>query len=229
MKTRIEIKPCPYTDSILFQFILTEILHAHNELDTLAQLFKQTEFSHSTFQTDISQKLFHTAKQFSGASFNLPSPLFRQQEQGTLAKLKHYTLFFQQESQQRELLKLKKLTCKGLILSIELYDIAENSLCLKQFGKTLAKINKNVNSLQEPLIKLIPQFSDDENVILFMVRHQRPLDNIFGKAFTVNQLQEMHTSVQNSAQFLLNSFARRRFDQLLPIISQKIADIECVT
>ncbi len=223
MKDKIETQPCPYTDSVLFQFILIEFLRAHKELNTLENLYNE--------QTRISsdgslQSLLQAAKIFTGCTPIPGKVQFWQQELGTMAKLRKYSFYFQQESQQKELLNLKNLARKGWLLSIELSDVAENSLGLKHFGRSLAKVIKTVHSLQQPVMKLITQFSDDENVVLFLVSHQRPLDSIFGEAFTIKQLQAMHNSIHESAQFLIKSFSMRRFDQLLPIISQKFAALE---
>jgi hypothetical protein len=227
MKTAFETLPCPYSDSLLFQFILTELLHAHKEVNTLEQLLEKFKNSLNTSKKHASPlQLFDTEKKFSDLSLKYHYNYTFKHEQGLLTKLKNYVNVFQEDCNQKELISLRKLARKGWLLSIELADLAENSIGLKLFEKTLVKIRTVIQALNKEVAKLIPQFRHDENVVFFLLSHQQSLDSVFGPSFTTNQLLSMHTTLQQSAQFLLKCYAKRKFDQLLPVISKKIEALE---
>ncbi|MBA2726629.1 MAG: hypothetical protein H0U49_00445 [Parachlamydiaceae bacterium] len=227
MKTAFETLPCPYSDSLLFQFILSELLHAHKELNSLELLLEKLKQASSPTKKKASPlQIFDSEKNFSDLPLKLHYNHAFKHDQGILTKFKNYVYAFQTDSNQKELISLRKLARKGWLLSVELSDLAENTIGLKHFERTLAKISGILQTINQLVAKLFPQFRDDENVVFFMLTQQQPLDSIYGPSFILKQLLSMHTTLQQSAQFLLKTFAKRKFDYLLPIISKKIEALE---
>lgn len=223
MENSIETLPTPYSDSLLFQFILAEYIFIHCQINKIQSLLENYKLSQETLldclnahqmQNKLNQ-FFHFLRdpQFS----ELLQSQYRSQK-----KFKNYAQSFQQDGVQKELFVLKKQVTKAWLLNIELLDASLNCNDFNLFESILKKNLKVLNLLKRPLIKLIPQFRDDENVIFFFLSRQQALDAILGPYFTSKLLVSMFSNLQNCAQFLLKSYARRNFDRLLPIISERI-------
>lgn len=210
----------PYSDSLLFQFIFFELLQVQHKLMQLEHLLA----SQNTLQERSS--LRQHLDNLSSSQDLLPWASDLQYELGHLARLKQYAQQFQGDENSRELLTLRRISHKIWLLAVQLCDLAKCGNTQKKLCSILAKIVTELPALRKSIAGFIGRFRDDENFIYFMLAHHVAIDKTFGEGFTLQQFTSMHGGLKPTVQFLLNSYARRHFNKLLPIIAQKATAFE---
>jgi len=242
-----QISACQHDQSLLFQFVFSEFLTAHHEFQTIKSLFKQIseeidiQPSKSTIPHQKWTEIIAALTQLSGSSHEYMRIFSWNQENGFLAKLKNHCAMFQQNSEEDDkyspLLETNANAC--WLVSLQLLNTARclqnltvskktynGYLLFSDFQKEAARLNRSLRTFSRIIAKIIPNFSDDENVIFFILRSHEQIDRAFGHNFTANLFTSMYSSLKKTSQFLQKNYARRGFHDLLPVIAQKIAQLD---
>jgi hypothetical protein len=212
--------PIQHDQGLLIQFILSEFLSAHEELQILNQYIHQQLLS----------QILNSLNRLSGSSHEYMRIFSWHQESGHFTKLKNYSAFFQQNDKESDI--LEKDAHKCWLISLHMADITHNLHNRSKKGfvplhEHMAKIQRSTRALKKILGQIIPQFQDDENVVFFILRSHILVDNVFGRNFTANLLQNMYSDLGKASRFLQRNYKRRGFTELLPTISEKISQLEC--
>lgn len=187
--------------SLLFQFIFSEYLITHRELQSLLHLMRQGK--------DISSVLLR----LTGAVEDYIRLFALSYHDGSLAKLKSNCAYFMQSEEipEEEAALMHSHADQAWLLCSEcLYKKSEHLIQealeqLESFGKILQR--------------MIPYFKGDENVLYFILRHREQLAVPFGPQFVRNCFEQIYPEGLNSAlKFLLDRYMARGFSYLIPII-----------
>lgn len=227
---------------LLLQFILSEFLNVLHEINNFR--FQKKNFIESFESTKeeaekiLSLKKLHSSiEQLSGASYNYMRILSWKQDYGLLNKLNHYCALFSQHPTKnvKEVQKAYQLAGEGWLISIGLHDLTfslktqsidEWESSFKQISNFEDKIFKKTTQFSKLLPKIIQEYSENENVIFFILRHKKEFDNLIHPDF-VHNLFSMHYNegAADAEKMLLDKYSKRGFYQLLPIIMEKFRDI----
>ena len=206
-------------DSLLFQFILSEFLEVFLETQALAKkLHSQEEILR------VLTKLVGSSQDMRLFSWNHLS--------GQLAKLKNYCSLFLQnaDSHEKEPIALQYNADKAWIYCLEALDLIHQTS--PDHTASLTAIEKACSSLQRfarLIVRLLPQFRDDENVIFFVLRHHEKFDALYGSKFINRLFYRMYPKGPKEAGFFLTQkYLHRGFDNLLPLVASKISELESV-
>lgn len=217
------------------------------ETNKIANRWKQT--SAAPFVQSVGTKLFQTLKnsisKLVGSSQDYMRIFAWSIEDGILAKLKNNCGFFVQNSssEDKNALILQRyanntwllcLRCIDIMRTIEhdaLMDILNKAKPLEYYSnvlfQTLEKMTLSHQRFARILIRFLVNFKDDENVVFFLLRTKENLENLYGHQIVLKVLQQMYPGgVQEAGHFLIKKYASRGFDNLLPIISAKISELE---
>ena len=87
----------------------------------------------------------------------------------------------------------------------------------------LDKISTIMSRIARLIGQVSLQFSDDENVIFFLLRHHNQLDALMGQGYANKLLKKMHPKgTQEVGRFLMKRYSARGFVNILPAITAKI-------
>lgn len=237
-------------NSLLFQFILSDLIQANRivkETNQLANRWKQT--TAAPFVQQAGNKLFHMLKasisKLVGSSQDYMRIFSWSIENGILAKLKNNCGFFAENSssEDKNALILQRyanntwllcLRCLDIMRAIEhdaLVDVLSKAKPLGTYSnilfQTLEKMTLSLQRFSRILIRLLLAFKEDENVVFFLLRSKEEVEGLYGPDSVLKLLQQMYPrGLQEAGHFLLKKYASRGFDNLLPLISSKIAELE---
>jgi hypothetical protein len=238
------------SNSLLFQFILSDLMQAHRivqETNRLANRWKQS--SNAPFAQSVGSKFFLLLKtsvnKLVGSSQDYMRIFSWSIENGILAKLKNNCGFFTQNSHSddKNALVLQRYANNTWLLCLRCLDIIraiEHDALLDVLGKakplgyysnvlfqTLEKMTLSMQRFSRILIRLLFTFKEDENVIFFLLRCKEELDSLYGINAVIKLLEQMYPGgLQEVGHFLSKKYASRGFDNLLPVIANKIAELE---
>ncbi len=81
--------------------------------------------------------------------------------------------------------------------------------------------------LKEVVLKLIPHFQDNENVLYFLLNHQKEFNKIYRKPIVSKLFKELFKGGLSEVKaFLIKRFSQREFHHLLPLVDKKMALLE---
>ena len=221
--------------------------HIVKETNKLADRWRQT--SAAPFVQSVGKKLFHALKasisKLVGSSQDYMRIFSWSIENGILAKLKNNCDFFAQNScsEDKNALILQRyanntwllcLRCLDIMRAIEhevLVDALSKAKPLGYYAnilfQTLEKMNLSLQRFSRILLRLLLAFKEDENVVYFLLRSKDELDALYGPDSVRKLLEQMYPrGLQEAGHFLLKKYASRGFENLLPIIAAKIAELE---
>jgi len=77
------------------------------------------------------------------------------------------------------------------------------------------------------MTEIVSASSDDENVVLFLIRYHKHFDELYHSNFIGKLITKMYPNgLKDAERLLLKKYKARGFDYLLPFISNKIAEID---
>lgn len=207
-------------DSLLFQFILSELISVHREIHGLTLCLEQNE---SKLLGEKLGKLVGSSQDFMRLfSWNLGD--------GMLFKLKNYCALFSHNADTKEkeplaLLHYAEKLWAHCLQTLEAFREAPiECIGLKI---PLEKTMNSVNRFSKLIARLIPQFRDDENVLFYIVRHHTEFDALYGPKFTYRLMHRLFQKGLKEAKFFLTKkYKDRGFDNLLPAIDGLISELE---
>lgn len=224
-----------HNNSLLFQFILNEFLLTYREVKTLHHLTAPLKASAKKANGDFNA-IVQTIVQLSGPTHHYMRLFSWNIDAGMLGKLKNYCAFFSHNAdyEDKTLLSMHNYADKAWILCLQSMETlraiqAESKASAAQRAELYAMLDK-LNLYMHRIARLIGQaslqFSDDENVIYYLLRHHKQLDALLGKGYTGKLLKKMYPKgVQEVGRFLMKRYTSRGFENLLPEISAKISEL----
>lgn len=203
-----------HTDSLLFQFILSEFLQT---LDAVVQIEKAS--LHSPDFSLLAGWLGTLSGSCPGAARSFPWS----QEDGRLIKLKSYIDYLVEEwdgkQEVKTAKKLQKLVHHTWFAALEASDCVRNET-FDHLLKMLDKLQSSSQRIKKGVAKMLPYFAGDENVVFFMIRHHARFSGIYGSDFVFKTLQKMYPGgIAEAKSFLQTAFMRRNFHEVLPALN----------
>lgn len=216
-----------YHHHLLIQFILSELILAHDEIKDLDKIF--TDPSNS--RGDIIETVIRHISKLSGSTQGYMR-LFSWNDDGILTKLKNYCAFFCQNarSKNNDQFSMYQEANQAWLFSLHALDISrmiaqqDTAWDVDSLYNSVKKIGRSIQRLSRLAAKVIPQFRNNENVVFFLLRHVTQLDSLYGDGFATKLLRKMFTKrSQGVSNFLTKRYAERGFDHLIPNIQSKLA------
>ncbi len=217
---------------LLLQFILSELLLAHQEMVKVQQLLATHENCDHPFFT----KLIEHITRLSGSTQG-HMRLFSWIDDGILAKLKNYCAFLCQQGghASKEQADIYRDANNAWLISLQALDAVRmivqqlppeaafdiGILCL-----SVEKIHRAIHRFARRLTKTLLTFRHDENVVFFIVRHREQLDDLYCPSFTRKLVRKMFPrGLSEADRFLSKKYADRGFVNMAPIIQKKIEEL----
>lgn len=231
--------PFFYNNSLLLQFILTEFLSVSAEIQKLKQLSdKLKKLNNASKEATEEDFIELTARlhKLVGSTTERMCPLPWNLDNGSMAKLKDYSDLLAQnlDDEDYALYNIHDYFHKALIRGKLTLDIVRlphltpaqyHQLCEK-IAQGVHKIKENILSAARLMVATIYKFRQDENVLFFLLRHEQQIKELYGSNFLKKLFCKMYPNgLDEVEQFLLSSYEKRGFTNLLPIISQKLSDL----
>jgi len=245
MKVNQQKKNTSYhqNDYLLFQFVLSEFLRAYPEVIELHTAFQSLKSLYKgkgtlTDKKLALQRLIRATEILSGASYNYMRIFSWNQEGGSLNKLNHYCALFTRNApgKIKEPQLIYSFVNQSWLACIQLHDfvVALFDLPVNKWNENLAqieslesKIYRKMNQFTKHLPTIIQEYSNNENVIFYIVRHHQDFERLLSKTFLKNLFNNIFDGgVKEVKNFLLRRYRRRGFSQLLPIISEKLQELQ---
>jgi hypothetical protein len=223
------------SNSLLFQFILSEFLIAYREIQALDSLCKR-EHPMALNATVLrkEQEIFHTMETILAKLVGSTREYMRLFSwnfiDGVVSKLKNYCALFSQnaDTDEKEPLAMQHYADKAWLYCLQGMDAlrdtpnAHPALC-----HSLEKGLGAMHRLARLIARVIPQFRDDENVVFFVLRHKDKFDKVYGTKFVTKLFCRMYPKGLKEVQYFLSQkYAGRGFENLMPIIHKKISELE---
>lgn len=219
-----------HNNSLLFQFILTEFIESFEEIQQLDALCNRNVDTASSSSEEKKRLTQLALIRLVGSTRDYMRIFSWNFGDGILAKLKTYCALFLQNasSDEKEVIALQHYADKlwqACMQAIDsLHDDADQRTALLA---ALDKASTAVHRFSKLIARIIPQFRDDENVVFCLLRYREQLDKLYGGRFVAKLLGRMYSKgLQEAQNFLSHRYAERGFESLLPIIAEKIAEIE---
>lgn len=199
--------------SLLFQFILSEMLTAHQ--DVQVAVMKKNDF-----KTLLSK--------LTGSHQEFVKPMAWGGGDGTLSKLSRYCAYFSQfvDPADKKLRALHLNANKAWLIGLDCLHLIFDDRGLDEVQLELHKLSLAIKHLGRLVVKVIEEFADDENVIFFVLRHFEQFDEHFGNGFVAKLFKKMYKGGRDEAARMLSTkYSKRGFVHLLPIIATRMAEL----
>ncbi|MEM1282251.1 MAG: hypothetical protein AAGG81_01715 [Chlamydiota bacterium] len=229
-------------DSLLLQFILSEFLLVYREVKNLGRHFEELE-SFTAKKRPKQQRqealfqLISSLETLSGASHDTMRLFSWGQEDGILHKFNSYAALFSRRSapEGKNEQYFYRAINQSLLISIQLHDLALTIAelpsskwkeLIEEIGQLEGKIVSNTEKFSKLLFKIIQRFSNDENVIFFLLRHSKEFDELFCPGHVKRLLTKVSQgSLADLEKSLIKKYCKRGFTQLEPIIIEKFESL----
>jgi hypothetical protein len=216
--------------SLLFQFILLEFINSYTEVLNILKITNVLHISLKEVQalnTSLSKLAGSARGSIRFFSWNM--------EDGILSRLKNYCANYALEAKDSPgILKMQTqltkvfINCRETLEAIRLAE--ENELSepnKKILHKILNTIIRQMNRFSKLTTTLMKQFSADENVVFFILRHKAELNNLLGSQFILKLFKKMYPKGADGAkEFLIKNYGLRGFNHLEPQILQQISELK---
>lgn len=214
--------------------MLAEFIEAFNEIQKLDSLCSRTFASLSTHELNDRQKDFHliqeTLTQLLGATKDTMRLFSWNFNEGLLSRLRTYcTLFLQNaDTDEKELIAIQHYADKiwqNCLQAIDaLHELPQDHT---SFFSAIERASTATQRFAKLIARLILQFKNDENVVLYVLRSHHFFDKIYGNRFTLKLFAKMYPKgIREGQQFLIKKYTERGFEKMLPVIDSAVAEIE---
>jgi hypothetical protein len=230
------------SSSLLFQLLLKLWFSTHKDL-THIQITQESLLSAVTAPTSKRKdrrKLLALEKalmRLVGSVQEVPPPFVQADALGSLSRLRLYCHHFSGGDEQvdKDASKLHESITRALAATQQANQLLQAARMLVQKNRlpdvkklylALEKADMQMKRFSSLIPQIINSFSDDENVLFFIVRHSSELDDYYDCAFVFEALNTMFPKGADEAcHFIIKKYKNRGFDKLLPIINEKIQEI----
>lgn len=233
-----------HSNSLLIQFIINEYLQAYREVKAIHRQAAALKPDNSRSRVKRPAADYHAITQsiimLSGSTQHYMRLFSWNADAGILGKLKNYCAFFSHNTdyEDKTLLAMHRHADKAWILCMQSMDIIgamheaapkASAAHQEELYTILEKINACMRNFARLISEVCLQFSDDENVVFFILRHHEQLDAVIGPGYVSKLLRKMYPKgIQEAARFLIKRYTGRGFANLLPAISSKISELSPV-
>ena len=223
---RQDIKAYHLDGGLLFQFILSEFFSAMDGIRELHRRIDAGDLNEITIA--LQQMMGHHEEILHGLSWR--------PESGSIVKLRNYCTQFaesampgdkvaitmQQYADQAWLITSQSITTIKIIIK----NGNENTTS-KEIVKTVEKLDKVLKKLSNLILKALTRYKLNENVLFYLLRHQEHITSSFGLTQSSQLFKRLFKDgVREAVQFMTSRYALRGFQQLIPIISSRAAELE---
>ncbi|MCB1111036.1 MAG: hypothetical protein H7A37_07655 [Chlamydiales bacterium] len=224
-----------HNDCLLFQFLLAEFLCAYKELPQLKSLYRElAEGCEQKKQRRLYKKLAISLEALSGTTQEYMRIFSWNQNGGFLKKIMTYSTQLSDitASKNADALKVQRYANKAWVHCLHCHDLLllrnkQTEKDKKELLSALEEIQKSLKMLARVAVAMITEYQDDENVLFFILRHKEQFDKLFGKRFVSKLFSKLFPKgLSNGKRFLIRRYKKRGFDDLEPIIAQKITELE---
>jgi hypothetical protein len=222
---------CRHSDSLLFQFIMSEFLNAYPAVRKVEALHADLEKDESG---DPINGLLEVLRELVGALPEEAAHAPWTRNQGILAYLKHYCACYHAALPEAAELRATAsqafhaaLSARDLLWQIALPPDEERySLDLAYFSRLIWRLVAHMDRFSEELQSLLPKYKRDENVLYFLLQQNDSLLKAFPSDFLSSLLKEMFQGgVSDANVYLQDRYHQRGFDHLLPSIADLLSQI----
>ncbi|MBB64185.1 MAG: hypothetical protein CMO81_03900 [Waddliaceae bacterium] len=238
-----------YTDSycqshgLLFQFILNEFLdlasaslRIHEIEEKLTQEL-QKNFVISNIKSSLSE-LANCLSEVSGHDFPGLNTHSAKYKTGIINKLRDYChRFLDRFPEERPTLfrftqscnKMQRLVnrCVDHFQQINIKTLSiEQAPRIHRLQTKIQALTSQIKQLSEQLKSTLKHFSEDENVLLFLLLHKDEFERSYSEKFILSFFLDLHPNGLSDADLKVSKrFEERGFKDLLPLIRQKFSQL----
>lgn len=225
-----------HNNSLLFQFILVEFIETFGEIQRLDILCNRkpaalpADNGNSLHNETTCRQIEEVLAKLVGSARDYMRLFSWNFGDGLLTKLKNNCALFlhNADNDEKEMIALQHYADKMWLGCLQAIDSWREEP--REQAAFLAAIDKASNAMQrfsKLIARIALQFRDDENVIFCILSHKESLDKLYGTRFISKLLCRMYPKGLREAQlFLSKRYAERGFDNILPAIAFKIAELE---
>lgn len=217
-------------NSILIQFILEEFIQSHQMMITMAGYFQTSATSPSTVDDDYSS-LIGLLQRLIGHHPGRDQSSFPYASKGPLTKLKEYSHQFSlnlahhhkchvnlhSAANQAWFLAIDNLE---LLNHLKIQSLSPNGNpkpLLKRRKNPFNRLMRNLNHITQSIPQVMNAFSNNENVILCLLRKKKAFINIYGEDFLYKRFKWPKES-SKLIDLLIVRYQSRGFETLLPTL-----------
>lgn len=223
-------------NSLLFQFILVEFLEACAEIQKLDSLCSLTPIpiAESELSCRQSEKNFHLIQEtlvtLVGATRDYMRLFSWNYSEGILAKLRTYCILFLQnaDTDEKELIAIQHYADKIWLNSVQAIDaFHEMPIDRHSLYSSVERSSSAMQRFAKQITRQILQFKHDENVIFFILRNHKAFDKLYGNRYVARLFSKMYPKgLKDALSFLLDKYATRGFENMLPRIVEAATEAE---
>lgn len=234
-----------HDNSILFQFILHEFLRAYSEGQNI-RYFSLGNFPSETSNfSEIEKQVHELIEKLNVFSSSPQDQLWHLPwnfDLGILTRLKNYSYLLARNAETTDdplLYNLHDQFHKGWLNCKQMLDAIANFLLpshphfrnkdhLLEIDRNLRKLKSHIQLQSRLIVNTLMQFQQDENVIFFILRHHRRFIQVFGVRYLQQLIQRLFPEggMREMQQLLTRCYSLRGFDHMVPVINEKIHELE---
>lgn len=231
--------------SLLFQFALNEFIASYKKVLDIEELYAQMESAlikeRMSADTDLYlEKLLKWIPVLAG-SLNVTAneqcaPWTHQK--GSLNKFRHYCYLLSHNlSDNSDILNLNVAASKAFHSTLQVREVvlslqrqSEDSLALPNYVslyQLLDRIIDNMRRASRLILRILLQFKEDENVLLFLLEHQKDLDVLYKTDFVTRIFKKMFPQgIEQVSQLMQQKYLERGFQSLSQSIAHQIEHLK---
>lgn len=229
------VKAYHHHQHLLLQFIWTELILASQEIERAQKACASGQMEQEP--KALYQALAPHLTRLAGSPQDYMR-LFDSDDDGIFNKLKNYALLFslQDPSSQKKHAIMIQEASNAWLNAVQalglLRTIAHQTAHVSQ--KQTAKLSLFIEKTQRSTLRLInltaqitSNYKNDENVIFFLLRHQKSLNALRENQFILSLLKKMfRENLETMRKFLVKRYSERGFIHLLPFINQSVEQLQ---
>ncbi len=234
------------SDSLLFQFILSEFLISFQKIREVEEVYRNMEelLIKKRLQADVSEHLtglLELIRVLTGSHMMVANEqsFSWTHAKGCLNKLRHYCyLLSHRQADRADVTHMNVCVSKAFHGALQAREIifslqrrnpedqrVPNYVSLYQL---LDRLLDNVNRVSRLILKILFRYREDENVLFFLLGHQRDFDFLYQTEFVLKILKKMYPrgGVKEVKELLEKKYAERGFYGLVETISERVAFLD---
>ena len=228
---------------LVFQFVLAEFLRTYHLVHRLEKFANEMNLLVGAQTAEFSEKacraLLDQLTELAGVATDLAPSLPWGSGGGYLSSFYHYCQVLARKPKGRTKNHSKlfqgigksyqaSLKCRNALLlakdSKNNFDLSSSDK--KMITRSLNQLFRAFHRMADQLTHCILEYSQDENVVFFLLRYHEDWDNLFDVPVVASILEKMYPRGLMDVESLLSRrYAKRGFEHILPIISQKAAQL----
>lgn len=206
---------------VLLLFIMDEYLHADIAIHEMNQLLKIIE------EKDPSNKVVKRLQEILMQLSRPASQLPWNRNTGSLTKLKRLFRQYPQikPEEQKTIQTILENLAKAHTMCIQALEQLHDH---RGVAAHIAKISQTTRHIKSFIVEAVKQFDHDENILLFLLQHQKVLKRIYGQDFLKKMLPTLfqkYPKKQDMEKFLIDRYTQRGFDTIETTIKEMIAQL----